>query len=310
MSSEGEAFPPLVATLASTRKRTFAMFAASQAHLAPEFAKERVSAKVLGDYRSSVIPRAVPLVNPMLKGGGHTPNLLTDGGAPLLLLTGGETGSGSAAGGGAAAAAAAAPPVAAVLGSDGGGSVAGGAAAAVSAVVDALACRKAPSGIAAGASQEEFRRVQEIAALAQSESRAVALRKAPPKVPQPRWHAPWKLHRVISGHQGWVRALAVEPGNQWFASGAADRTIKVWDLASGTLKLTLTGHINAVRGIAVSPRHPYMFTCGEDKMVKCWDLETNKVRAALTGEFTKRYKHTHTPLTPPIPPPFTPHPPR
>lgn len=94
---------------------------------------------------------------------------------------------------------------------------------------------------------------------------------------RPEWHPPWKLMRVIAGHLGWVRSLAVEPGNQWFASGAGDRTIKIWDLASGTLKLTLTGHIATVRGLAVSPRHPYLFSCGEDKMVKCWDLETNKV---------------------------------
>jgi WD40 repeat protein len=53
--------------------------------------------------------------------------------------------------------------------------------------------------------------------------------------------------------------------------------IKVWDIASGTLKLTLTGHISTVRGVAVSDRHPYLFSCGEDKMVKCWDLEQNKV---------------------------------
>jgi len=33
--------------------------------------------------------------------------------------------------------------------------------------------------------------------------------------------------RVISGHLGWVRSVAVEPGNKWFATGAGDRTIKV-----------------------------------------------------------------------------------
>jgi len=84
--------------------------------------------------------------------------------------------------------------------------------------------------------------------------------------PRPDWHPPWKLMRVISGHLGWVRALAVEPGNKWFASGAGDRTIKIWDMASGSLRLTLTGHISTVRGLAVSPRHPYLFSCGEDKM--------------------------------------------
>ncbi|KAK3109648.1 pre-mRNA-splicing factor prp46 [Teratosphaeriaceae sp. CCFEE 6253] len=106
---------------------------------------------------------------------------------------------------------------------------------------------------------------------------------------RPAWHPPWKLFRVISGHLGWVRALAMEPGNQWFASGAGDRTIKLWDLATGTLKLTLTGHISTVRGLAVSPRHPYLFSCAEDKMVKCWDLETNKVIRHYHGHLSGVY---------------------
>lgn len=59
----------------------------------------------------------------------------------------------------------------------------------------------------------------------------------------------------------------MEPGNQWFATGAGDRVIKIWDLASGELKLSLTGHISTVRGLAVSPRHPYLFSCGEDKVL-------------------------------------------
>lgn len=107
--------------------------------------------------------------------------------------------------------------------------------------------------------------------------------------PKPEWHAPWKLMRVISGHLGWVRSIAVEPNNQWFASGAGDRTIKIWDLATGTLRLTLTGHISTVRGLAVSPRHPYLFSCGEDKMVKCWDLETNKVIRHYHGHLSGVY---------------------
>lgn len=106
---------------------------------------------------------------------------------------------------------------------------------------------------------------------------------------RPEWHAPWKLMRVISGHLGWVRAMAIEPNNKWFCTGSGDRTIKIWDLASGTLKLSLTGHISTVRGLAVSSRHPYLFSCGEDKQVKCWDLESNKVIRHYHGHLSGVY---------------------
>ncbi|KAF9410091.1 pre-mRNA-splicing factor prp46 [Entomortierella beljakovae] len=115
------------------------------------------------------------------------------------------------------------------------------------------------------------------------------VRRPVAKMVRPEWHAPWKLMRVISGHQGWVRSVAVEPGNNWFATGAGDRIIKIWDLASGRLKLSLTGHIGQVRGLAVSPRHPYLFSCGDDKLVKCWDLETNKVIRHYHGHLSGVY---------------------
>ncbi|KAI1887454.1 hypothetical protein AGOR_G00190460 [Albula goreensis] len=116
-----------------------------------------------------------------------------------------------------------------------------------------------------------------------------ALARKAPTMPKPQWHPPWKLYRVISGHLGWVRSIAVEPGNQWFVTGSADRTIKIWDLASGKLKLSLTGHISTVRGVAVSGRSPYLFSCGEDKQVKCWDLEYNKVIRHYHGHLSAVY---------------------
>jgi len=81
----------------------------------------------------------------------------------------------------------------------------------------------------------------------------------------------------------------VEPGNEWFVSASADRTIKIWDLASGTLKLTLTGHINSVTAVAVSNRSPYLFSVGLDKLVKCWDLEQNKVIRSYHGHLSGLY---------------------
>jgi pleiotropic regulator 1 len=102
-------------------------------------------------------------------------------------------------------------------------------------------------------------------------------------IPTPTWHAPWKLSTVLSSHLGWVRSISFDPTNDMFATGGADRVIKIWDLAkasvgaSDALKITLTGHISPVRALQFSDRHPYLFSAGEDKQVKCWDLETNQV---------------------------------
>ncbi|AMD21128.1 HEL153Wp [Eremothecium sinecaudum] len=101
---------------------------------------------------------------------------------------------------------------------------------------------------------------------------------------KPEWHAPWKLKRVINGHTGWVRCVAVEPvENEWFATGSDDSTIKIWDLASGKLKLTLQGHIMTVKDICISKRHPYMFSASSDKLIKCWDLEKNSAIREFHG---------------------------
>lgn len=122
------------------------------------------------------------------------------------------------------------------------------------------------------------------------------------RIPQPTWHAPWRLATVISSHLGWVRSIAFDPNNDMFATGAGDRVIKIFDFAKAcvgvddALKLTLTGHISSVRGLAFSPRHPYLFSAGEDKMIKCWDLETNQVvrhyHGHLSGIFTLKLHPT------------------
>lgn len=114
-------------------------------------------------------------------------------------------------------------------------------------------------------------------------------------IPVPTWHSPWKLSTVLSSHLGWVRCIAMDPHNQLFASGAADRTIKIWNLpkasvgATDALQLTLTGHISPIRGLVFSERHPYLFSCAEDKDVKCWDLETNQVIRHYHGHLSGVY---------------------
>jgi len=159
---------------------------------------------------------------------------------------------------------------------------------AVDSVTSKLESDAAPSGVAPD-SVDMYRKVQNMHTKAASSSTALARRMASRNVPTPKWHAPWSLMRVTAGHTGAVRCVAVEPENKWFVTGSEDRTVRIWDLASGTLKLTLTGHISTVRGVAVSSRQPYLFSVGEDKTVRCWDLEQNKVIRKYHGHLSGVY---------------------
>ncbi|AYU83861.1 PRP46 / pre-mRNA splicing factor 46 [Leishmania donovani] len=115
---------------------------------------------------------------------------------------------------------------------------------------------------------------------------ALVVSKAAAEEAEARKYSPppkWRLAKVLVGHQGWVWATAVEPGNKWFATGSFDAIIKVWDLETGVLKMNLTGHKEAVRSISLSKVSPYMFSGSDDHSVKCWDLERNEVVREFFG---------------------------
>lgn len=45
---------------------------------------------------------------------------------------------------------------------------------------------------------------------------------------------------TLSGHTGWVRAVAVTPDDRWVVSVSDNRRLKVWDLRDGMLPATFT----------------------------------------------------------------------
>ncbi|WP_308295765.1 AAA family ATPase [Streptomyces spororaveus] len=100
-----------------------------------------------------------------------------------------------------------------------------------------------------------------------------------------------QLHLQLSGHTGELRAVAAftaPDGTVRLATAGEDRTVRVWDPATGTQvgePLTAhTGGVNAVAAFTAADGTPRLATAGGDGTVRVWDPGTGtQVGEPLTG---------------------------
>ncbi|MFF3687258.1 NB-ARC domain-containing protein [Streptomyces sp. NPDC002187] len=91
------------------------------------------------------------------------------------------------------------------------------------------------------------------------------------------------LQRTLTGHIGPVRSVAIAQDGSWLATGGADKTVRIWDRASGTCTTTLTGHTATVQSVAISPDGTWLATGSADKTVRIWDRASGTCTTTLTG---------------------------
>src|SRR5438876_12414882 len=82
--------------------------------------------------------------------------------------------------------------------------------------------------------------------------------------------------RKLKGHQGSVLAVAFSPDGKVLASCSRDKTIKIWDPATGELKKALSEHTGDVYGVAFSWQGDFLASGGRDKIIRLWDARTFK----------------------------------
>jgi len=64
----------------------------------------------------------------------------------------------------------------------------------------------------------------------------------------------------------------VTPDGRRVVSGSSDKTLRVWDLASGRLLHTLEGHRTAVQAVAVTPDGRFAVSGSSDGTLRVWDI--------------------------------------
>jgi WD40 repeat protein len=87
----------------------------------------------------------------------------------------------------------------------------------------------------------------------------------------------------LEGHQSPVYSVSFSPDGQTLASGSGDKTIKLWNLATGKEIRTLQGHQNQVFSVSFSPDGQTLASGSGDKTIKLWNLATGKEIRTLQG---------------------------
>jgi WD40 repeat protein len=89
--------------------------------------------------------------------------------------------------------------------------------------------------------------------------------------------------RFLQGHTAPVSSVDFSADGRLLVSGSWDKTVRVWDVASGAQQALLEGHTGQVESVAFGPDGRAVVSGGFDTSVRIWDVAQGKERQMLEG---------------------------
>jgi len=97
-----------------------------------------------------------------------------------------------------------------------------------------------------------------------------------------RFSSAW-LSKILRDHISTVTSVVFSLDGRFALSGSADKTLRLWDLATGQCLRILEGHTELVHSVAISADGRFALSGSNDQYLRLWDLATGQCLRILQG---------------------------